>query len=108
MKKIFLKVFCNFIKKETPVQAFSCEFCEILKNTYSVEYLRRAAFVKRHYGLRTQWLRQLHCVQGVRSSNLPVIAGVSDLSIAPLNIKTKREAEVSHYSYINLCCHFFI
>ena len=25
---------CNFIKKETPAQMFSCEFCEIFKNTY--------------------------------------------------------------------------
>ena len=25
---------CNFIKKETPAQVFSCEFCEIFKNTY--------------------------------------------------------------------------
>ena len=24
---------CNFIKKETPTQVFSCEFCEIFKNT---------------------------------------------------------------------------
>ena len=25
---------CNAIKKETPAQVFSCEFCEISKNTY--------------------------------------------------------------------------
>ena len=25
---------CNFIKKETPAQVFSCEFCEIFKNTH--------------------------------------------------------------------------
>ena len=25
---------CNFIKKETLAQVFSCEFCEILKNTF--------------------------------------------------------------------------
>ena len=25
---------CNFIKKETPAQVFSYEFCEIFKNTY--------------------------------------------------------------------------
>ena len=25
---------CNFIKKETLAQAFSCEFCEISKNTF--------------------------------------------------------------------------
>ena len=24
---------CNFIKKETPAKVFSCEFCEIFKNT---------------------------------------------------------------------------
>ena len=26
---------CNFIKKETLAQVFSCEFCEIAKNTFS-------------------------------------------------------------------------
>ena len=31
---------CNFIKKETPTQLFSCEFCYILKNTFLTEYLR--------------------------------------------------------------------
>ena len=25
---------CNFIKKETLAQMFSCEFCEIFKNTF--------------------------------------------------------------------------
>ena len=25
---------CNFIKKEIPTQVFSCEFCEIFKNTF--------------------------------------------------------------------------
>ena len=29
-----LKV-CIFIKKETPTQLFSCEYCEILKSTFS-------------------------------------------------------------------------
>ena len=32
---------CNFIKKETVAQVFSCEFCEIYKNTfYYREHLR--------------------------------------------------------------------
>ena len=31
---------CNRIKKETPVQVFSCEFHEIWKNIYFIEYLR--------------------------------------------------------------------
>ena len=30
----------NFIKKETLVQAFSYEFCEISKNTFFTEHLR--------------------------------------------------------------------
>ena len=29
----------NFIKKETPTQNFSCEFCEIFKNTFFTEHL---------------------------------------------------------------------
>ena len=30
---------CNFIKKETLAQMFSCEFCEIFKNTFFTEHL---------------------------------------------------------------------
>ena len=30
---------CNFIKKETLAQVFSCEFCEISKNTLFPEHL---------------------------------------------------------------------
>ena len=29
----------NFIKKETLAQVFSCEFCEIFKNTFFIEHL---------------------------------------------------------------------
>ena len=25
---------CNFIRKETPTEAFSCQFCEVFKNTF--------------------------------------------------------------------------
>ena len=31
---------CNFIKKETLAQVFSCEFCEISKNTFFTEHLQ--------------------------------------------------------------------
>ena len=37
---------CNFIKKETLVEAFSCEFCEISKNTFFTEQLWATASVK--------------------------------------------------------------
>ena len=30
---------CIFIKKETPIQLFSCEYCEILKNSFFIERL---------------------------------------------------------------------
>ena len=30
-----LRTACSFIKKETLAQVFSCEFCEISKNTFS-------------------------------------------------------------------------
>ena len=41
MKKAFLKIsqnsqVCIFIKKETPKQVFSCEFCEVFKNILRV------------------------------------------------------------------------
>ena len=32
-------VACNFIKKETLAQVFSCEFWEISKNTFFTEHL---------------------------------------------------------------------
>ena len=34
---------CNFIKKEFLAQVFSFEFCEILKNSYFIEHLRKIA-----------------------------------------------------------------
>ena len=34
---------CNFIKKETLEQLFSCKFCEISKNTFFIEHLRATA-----------------------------------------------------------------
>ena len=30
---------CNFIKKETLTQVFSCEFCELSKNTFFTGHL---------------------------------------------------------------------
>ena len=33
----------SFIKKETRTQVFSCEICEIFKNTYLEEHIRTAA-----------------------------------------------------------------
>ena len=35
--------FNKVVKKETLAQVFSCEFCEISKNTFSTEHLRTTA-----------------------------------------------------------------
>ena len=35
LSKTCLPDSCNFIEKETPTQVFSCEFCEIFKNSIS-------------------------------------------------------------------------
>ena len=34
---------CNFIKKESLAQVFSCEFCEISKDNFFTEHLRTTA-----------------------------------------------------------------
>ena len=41
---------CNVIKKETPTQVFSCEYCDIFKSTYFEEHKRRNAF--KNYSLK--------------------------------------------------------
>ena len=38
---------CNFIKKETLAQVFSCEFCEISKNTFCWRIPLACNFIKR-------------------------------------------------------------
>ena len=35
---------CNFIKNEALAQVFSCEFCEISKNTFFTEHVWGTAF----------------------------------------------------------------
>ena len=37
---------CSFIKNETQAQVFSCEFCEIFKNTFFTEHPRTTASVE--------------------------------------------------------------
>ena len=50
VKKVVLRNFtkftgkvCNFLKKESLAQVFSCEFCEISKNTFYTEHLQTTA-----------------------------------------------------------------
>ena len=49
----FYALACNSIKKEIPVQVFSCEFCEISNNIFFTEHLQATAsqlvFLKHFY-----------------------------------------------------------
>ena len=50
---------CNFIKKETLARVFSCEFCEISKNTFFIEHLQATASGKGSYDLMNESLSHL-------------------------------------------------
>ena len=52
---------CIFIKKETLVHVFSCEFCEIFKNTYFTEHLWTKASVDT-FGHQFSHMQQLSLV----------------------------------------------
>ena len=52
---------CNFIKKETPIQMFSCEFCEIFKNTFLPEHLQTTASVDTNHSFKTQQRSHISC-----------------------------------------------
>ena len=75
VKKVFLEILqnsqentcarvsfliCNFIKKETLAQVFSCEFCEISKNTFYTEHLRATAFGESNNNLFSELLLHFH------------------------------------------------
>ena len=36
---------CSFVKRETLAQVFSCEFCEVFKDTFFTKHLRVTAYV---------------------------------------------------------------
>ena len=47
----------NFVKKETLTQVFPCEFCDIFKNTFFIEYLRWLHFSQFHTSMTTSsWI----------------------------------------------------
>ena len=49
---------CNFIKKETPTQVFSCEFYEISKNTFFTKHLWATASEYAWHSLLTDNLKR--------------------------------------------------
>ena len=62
-QSLFKPQACKFIKKETLAQVFSCDFCEVFKNTFFTEHLWTTA---------SEYLQQVRC----RSSawNFPVVS----------------------------------
>ena len=65
---------CNFIKKETLGQVFSCEFCEIFKNTFFTEHLQTtASMLYDHVEIAIARVRSLHHWSSSISKNLSYI-----------------------------------
>ena len=60
---------CNFIKKRTPTQVFSCGVCKVFKNTYFEEYLRTTAFVVSFSWLCAHYLRHRFINQKKKKKN---------------------------------------
>ena len=54
---------CNFIKKEILAQVFSCEFCEISKNTFFKEQIRAIASVR--YTERSEFPKKNKEIQNI-------------------------------------------
>ena len=46
---IFTGKHLQLYQKDTPTQVFSCEYCEIFKNTYLEEHLRTTDFINNVY-----------------------------------------------------------
>ena len=49
---IKLALALKHFKKETPTKVFSCEICEIFKNTFFIEHLRWLLFIMHNFGSR--------------------------------------------------------
>ena len=77
--KVFYK-HCNFIKNGTLVQVLSCEFCEIVKNTFFTEHIQTAA-TEIDYNFVIQ---HLYFLKNKLKCNLTHVEHRSDLSICTL------------------------
>ena len=66
----------TLLKKETLAQVFSCEFCEIFKNTFFKEHLRTTAFILRAL-VDLFWTKRLFSQKPVlsRGKNRLIILG---------------------------------
>ena len=79
---------CNFIKKETLAQVFSCEFCEISKNTYSYRTPTVAASVG--FWL-VSFVRETNQIIGKSNLVYIIAAPMSRLQLQKIIIKTAQK-----------------
>ena len=56
IQRCSIEIDCNFIKKETMAQVFSCEFCEIFKNTFFYRTPLDDCFWSEHSANYNLWL----------------------------------------------------
>ena len=77
---------CNFIKKETLTQVFSCEFCEISKNTSSYRTNLVATSVD---------LRHFTMPQKIPQKNF---VGIGTVSIFPFSYQATLNESIKFYS----------
>ena len=81
---------CSFIKKEILAQAFSCEFCEISKNTFSYRIPLAAASA-------CNSLKQL-------ANNNFLRKGKTSFKIAFTILTLRIILNNGKHSYVNCCC----
>ena len=55
ISEVKLDAACNFVKKETLAELFSCEFCQISKRNFFAEHLWMTASIE-WYGFRLRWI----------------------------------------------------
>ena len=79
---------CNFIKKDTLTQVFSCEFCEIFKNTFS--YRTFPVAVSWHKPVESTKLHKPHSINPLTST------------LCYYHVTYFCQSESTHYSCLNV------
>ena len=96
---------CNVIKKETVAQVFSCEICEISKNTFFTEHIwTTASMSSQHFG----WdLDELSNVSSLISF-IKYLAGNYMFKVNNRNTRTRYEicSKVNNKDIVNFWAYF--
>ena len=61
---------CNFVKRMTPTQAFSCEICKFCKNTYFQERLANGCILCQQYFGKGRIFKDLPYLSNCKSVKL--------------------------------------